>query len=1470
MNHKPPLKIATKQILTLLFFMIISIHSIGQLQTLTVPNKYVKFGTSGTVLNSLPQQATIPISNGYTGQTTKFASNSFYDSSGDLLFFIIDSKVYDGDGYFIGEMLIDYSIPFEPNTEWAVIPAPGNCCKFYIVGAYTLTSGSGSLNVYPASLYYTTLDMCTRNENFPDDANYPENVNRYGYLEEDPLVEENVSHLIFDYLNNSSSDDGVTNNYLSVSDEDINGNRKLFLTNASDIFRFTVSSTGITYDNYTFTFAGTTSLLAGYVGDRSESELIKKANGNYILAVPNVGLDLINNINPNQFTATIGLYELDASFNLINTSFCHQGSNFSFVNKGIEFSSDGNYIYYTSYQAPYVGCYDISNFATPTHVSLSQIGTPINYRLGFIEMGYDGKLYYAHAGGLSTLNVPNTPLTSTFTASAFNFTNTLQIQHYVSAAPQERYYALPDQIDIDNLDILVTDQTSECCERFTGYDLQWYSTIGDITVANAETWSPGVGNNPWDDVDGIVHVQNELRISGGYNITMNGMVFKFAPSAKMIIDRYARVTSLNSTFTSLDCDGLMWLGIEVWGYSNLGQSMASNTPQGKFVLQSSNVENAINGITACRLNNGVYQLSHSGGIVRATTTDFINNRRDIDFQTYVPTNSPNNLSFFKSCNFTTDGRLKDLSYLSHHVNLTRIKGIYFTQCTFANIDISAYPVAFTRGTGIRSYDSYFIVQEGCSVPQLFPNPCPVGNQLPSTFENLVMGINAFSLNPANTVMIKNNQFTNCNRGILLRSIDNATIYNNNFDVGSDFVVFGVNRSYGVYLDNCTAYNFSENDFISNYNGYYGVYVNNSLEDANKIYHNTVTGLKEGMIAAAKNDGGNTYDGLDFQCNIFSNDATVDIGVVLGNYQPNIQDIGISDYQGLCQLDANGLPVYNSPANNILTNPSPSIPNVNGVSGDIWQNTGVDFTTYSFTGSPTLKTEPVNINLIGNTQLSNCALSPFSYNPISNYNLACPTVNLFRPRPILFSEVNQLKNLVNTNSLLIDGGNTQVLIDYINSTNQAWQIRDYLMNHSPFLSDAVLLALINKTPSVASWVIDEVLSACTPVGDEVLLALVNRTPQVPAYILRDLFVEAKPVRKDVMIALINKSGIPDWVIKEVAVANSPLSDDELLALLQRQQALTASTVNEIFMLNTPLTPQVQSAFNTRIPKLPNWVKNNIANSSFVAAHPNTRQKISSPVQDLLSENAIFTKSIQLNYQEIIRQYINDTTVINPEDSILYIYKIGGMSRSKCKQVKTLLYKGDYASAEALNDSIRAFNVPELNLTCTMTDMILQIYRDTAGCYKLMEDLALKQEFETKAGEAFTCKECCQAQAILEIVFGTKFAETFDDLVPEIATRSSSSFVENIEDEINIEYELNVKLYPNPNSGTFTIGYFPENDIAINTIRLFDMTGKLIYDQQVNILAGSTRDFNLDLPAGIYFTEIIDEVGVKQIIKISVTE
>jgi len=79
-----------------------------------------------------------------------------------------------------------------------------------------------------------------------------------------------------------------------------------------------------------------------------------------------------------------------------------------------------------------------------------------------------------------------------------------------------------------------------------------------------------------------------------------------------------------------------------------------------------------------------------------------------------------------------------------------------------------------------------------------------------------------------------------------------------------------------------------------------------------------------------------------------------------------------------------------------------------------------------------------------------------------------------------SQIEVLKNL-------IDGGNTQTLINIIN-TSSSGEVKDALLASSPYLSDGVLLAYISKNPPIGN--LKQVLLANSQLSSIVKVALLN--------------------------------------------------------------------------------------------------------------------------------------------------------------------------------------------------------------------------------------------------------------------------------------------------------------------------------------------------------------------------------------------
>lgn len=91
------------------------------------PNRFIN---SIGIYGPLPQ-GPIP-GQDYKGEQAQHVHNAMQDANGNLLFFVVDGKVFDKDGYLIDEMY-NNSFGYIPGgQEICLVPDPGNCQRYYI------------------------------------------------------------------------------------------------------------------------------------------------------------------------------------------------------------------------------------------------------------------------------------------------------------------------------------------------------------------------------------------------------------------------------------------------------------------------------------------------------------------------------------------------------------------------------------------------------------------------------------------------------------------------------------------------------------------------------------------------------------------------------------------------------------------------------------------------------------------------------------------------------------------------------------------------------------------------------------------------------------------------------------------------------------------------------------------------------------------------------------------------------------------------------------------------------------------------------------------------------------------------------------------------------------------------------------------------------------------------------------------
>jgi hypothetical protein len=999
----------------------------------------------------------------YAGETAENCHNAMQDANGNLLFFMVDDKLYDKDGYLIDYVYSD-NVQVKGTSEITFVPDPVNCQKYYIIAAGRSIYGENFTNKIP---YLAILDLSVPNTYY---------ASRFGALEITPTgTAKNLGTSTPGFIQNPVKQGYV---FAAASKLRNDNSRFVFISNGYGIYRYKIDNSGFNYDNYFLPFGPWTLEQTGY---RGEMELVELQNGNYRISstLPN-----------SQGNMQLFVAELDNSGVLVPySSFLLQfpaGTNATFTSiNGLEFSPLGNILYIThnittSSPNP-IEFYDFNN--PGLGVQPLNVTNASDFQFSQIELGKTGFLYFATNNRLATLSNPDIPSISNWinNAQAINYIPTYE--GYPSSLINQKTYILPDQID--GMDYQAHFFANlECCLINSYYDASIF------TATTSATWSPGVLNNPFSSTTGEVFIENELRIPAGKVITIQNMTFKFAPGAKVVIERGVSGQNggkliLNQTIFTVNtiCDqNLMWLGVQVHGYNNQVQGTYSNSQQGWLIMNNgSMIEHAMRGAVAVKINNSLtypynftgYDFTYTGGVIRATNSIFKNNRQDIEFRKYIL--SGNNLSYFTNCEFTTNGLLNNPTlYPTYHVMMNEVIGIAFNGNTFQNLTPQLYTY-WKQGMGIYSTDAHSFVNARCTSPTL---PCTSFD--PNIFQNLYFGIRALSVNSTRTIKVDKNKFINNYFGIYLGGVDFVTITKNDFEVYRSSAPNITFETYGLYMNACTGYTVQENSFteyndpvVSSSGNTYGIIVNNSGISDNEIYKNNFNNIKIG--GQSQNINSVSYNpsasypnniGLRWKCNTFYNNIyQADLSITSGRiaYQQGYLINPITD------------PVNSpkSPAGNRFSHSTFDLQN------DIAANNSV--LAFEYKHHADLITTPIYYNpLVVSPIMSFNATYPVYYDNTKS----CPSKiksSIIISGPILKFQSDSLKQVVALKENMIDGGNTNYLLNVI-VTQSAGNVKNALMAASPYLSDEVLIAYLLTNPPSGN--VKQVIIANSPVSADV--------------------------------------------------------------------------------------------------------------------------------------------------------------------------------------------------------------------------------------------------------------------------------------------------------------------------------------------------------------------------------------------------
>lgn len=562
-----------------------------------------------------------------------------------------------------------------------------------------------------------------------------------------------------------------------------------------------------------------------------------------------------------------------------------------------------------------------------------------------------------------------------------------------------------------------------------------------------------------------------LIIEEDAELTIHSTV-KFSQRSKVIIKRGAKLILDEGILTSLDNN--LWKGVEVWGTNNQPQTQQY---QGIVeIINGGTIENAICGIQTVKMSlpEGEFEFpdyNYTGGIILCEDAIFKNNQTAVKFWNY---NHSPSVSYFRECEFLTNDNLIEGTEVNCFIEMAGISGVHILGNSFTDNHSFTEPDELT--TGIFASNSQFYV-------------LPQAGQ-PNVFTGLYYGIKALATSPITTIQIENNQFTNNLRSVYLSATNNAHVNLNVFNPWTELLL-DPSESYCMYLDHCTGYQVEQNTFTNEVGTHKGIglIVNQSGSVNNMIYLNYFNNLLYGAIAQNENRNKAGTLGLQFKCNEFTENAS-DLSVTY--LPPKTKSTGIAASQG------SSLPNPSAPAGNLFSWTGPL-----GTPTDI-NNEAQHVTYYYHNTAPTYKLQPL--------YYSPLTVSPQGVSAPYNEESCPPNFEGgggggggSRSTMLLAEQkADSLQAIIST---LEDGGNTLELKEDVEWSlpPESMEVYNELMNNSPYLTDTVIGAAIEKEDVLANAMIRDVMVANpqSSKDDELLDKLEVRNNPVPDYMMGEI-------------------------------------------------------------------------------------------------------------------------------------------------------------------------------------------------------------------------------------------------------------------------------------------------------------------------------------------------------------------------------
>jgi hypothetical protein len=815
---------------------------------------------------------------GYTGAASDYAHAGIKDPYDETAFFVIDGELYNPSG--VPQSLRNANSHIVTgNSEVLIVPRPGTCDQFYIFQSSTEDQGIINKHFPYVSIYHIENGLVT-----------------------DPSTTQTAYNLVSDLgsINPTDwpglQDHGLRGIHFAATRERDDGSRWVYVSNNQFVYRIDLvcddDGDGLEYTGWKRTISpGNTES-----GWRNELEVYEDTTLNSVrIAAP-------------YFTASsfsdriqISVFDVDnvtGNFvpgTQVNIPLSNPPSQTYPYIHGIEFTPDGKGLYILHEpRGGHSGPLSFYNFTTSTLTALNFPGIS-NFRNSQLQIsGESGnyELQMVSENYIGSLSEPNIPDVNNWNSTAIPLnTYPLTNQGSMWPIPLMDQHIVPDQIDYDDYVEDFFFQDCECCEKYAYHEDNMDTTY---EATESATWSYGFGSNPWNaEVGDTIFIRSELLIPAGKSIQIQGMIFKFGPEGRLVVQKgtsgvnsgaILRVSDgslLTADFRCAkrkytctnpedDCSALkMWKGIIVEGHSNLPQNGTSGALQARlYVSENSTIEYAEVGIHVGRSGE---QFS-GGGIINIVNGVLKDCETGIEFEPYTRLSGSTelyNLSVVNDNDFvTTSDWLEDYEP-NAFVVIKNSSGVRLKGNRYRNLIWTDFAIA-ERGTGVYLEDSRVLCDWLCTIPNS-PYPCP--SYIQSEFSGLRYGIYGINSGSTPRTLTANfNRFDVTQVGIFLSNHINLTILDNQIGLNKN------KGSVGIYLLNSTGYTVQNNSLYTSPQSIgtsiwnTGIYIKDSGVNHNEIYRNTFENLRIGGRAHGVNmdlSQHNHTSGLEWICNTFN-------------------------------------------------------------------------------------------------------------------------------------------------------------------------------------------------------------------------------------------------------------------------------------------------------------------------------------------------------------------------------------------------------------------------------------------------------------------------------------------------------------------------------------------------------------------------------------------------------------------------